>query len=88
VPGRTALISGVSGQDGSYLSDLLLGKGYAVHGIYRSGEPPGLPEVYRHEADLEDDAAIRGIVQRVAPDEFYHLGAQTFVLGEEIPPFG
>jgi GDPmannose 4,6-dehydratase len=84
VRGRTALISGVSGQDGWYLSELLLGKGYAVHGIYRSGEPPGFPEVYRHEANLEDAAAIRGIVQRAEPDEFYHLGAQTFVLGEEI----
>ena len=69
--GRTALISGVSGQDGSYLSELLLAKGYTVHGIDRP------------EPDLEDTAAIRRVVREVAPDEFYHLGAQTFVMGEE-----
>jgi GDPmannose 4,6-dehydratase len=82
--GRVALITGISGQDGSYLVELLLTQGYEVHGLLRPGER-AVANTRAYEADLSDAEAIRTIVATVKPDECYHLAAQTFVLGEEFP---
>jgi GDPmannose 4,6-dehydratase len=97
---RKALITGITGQDGSYLTEFLLGKGYEVHGIVRRSstlDRPRLAQQYLdetiygkrlflHYADLSDVTSIRRIVQRVAPDEFYHLAGQSHVgLSFEIP---
>jgi GDPmannose 4,6-dehydratase len=95
-----ALITGITGQDGSYLAELLLGKGYEVHGIVRrssSLERVRLSELYQdpqiygsrlhlHYADLTDTTTIRRIVMKVQPTEFYHLAGQSHVgLSFEIP---
>src|SRR5688500_6929591 len=86
---KTALITGITGQDGSYLSELLLEQGYKVHGIVRRAalEDPEhrmsrlahLKEVELHSASLESYPSLFKVVQRVAPDECYHLAAQSFV---------
>ena len=90
---RTALITGVTGQDGSYLAELLLGKGYQVHGIVRrssSFNTGRLDDVYQdphaedrrlhlHHGDLQDGAGLVALLTRIAPDEIYHLGAQSHV---------
>jgi GDPmannose 4,6-dehydratase len=87
---RRALITGITGQDGSYLAELLLEKGYEVHGIVRrvALEDPEhrlsrlksvLGRVQLHAASLESYASIHQAVSRVAPDECYHLAAQSFV---------
>jgi GDPmannose 4,6-dehydratase len=96
----TALITGITGQDGSYLSELLLDKGYTVHGIVRRSstlDRPRLavqyndPEIYGkrlflHYADLTDTTSIRRIIAKTQPDEFYHLAGQSHVgLSFEIP---
>lgn len=95
-----AVITGITGQDGSYLAELLLGKGYQVHGIVRrssSLERVRLSELYQdpqiygsrlhlHYADLTDTTTIRRIVMKVQPTEFYHLAGQSHVgLSFEIP---
>jgi GDPmannose 4,6-dehydratase len=93
---KTALISGITGQDGSYLAELLLKKGYAVHGLVRrssqfnrdriehlrkEGQPLEL-----HYADLHDQTTLRRIFTRIQPDEFYHLAGQSHVgLSFDIP---
>lgn len=97
---KTALITGITGQDGSYLTEFLLEKGYEVHGIVRrssSLERSRLrhlyvdqtiynERLYLHYADLSDPTTIRRIVSRVQPDEFYHLAGQSHVgLSFEIP---
>ena len=88
-----ALISGITGQDGSYLADLLLDKGYEVHGIVRRSSSFNRwriehliqdPEIYGkklflHYADLSDDASLRRIFSKTKPDEFYHLAGQSHV---------
>jgi GDPmannose 4,6-dehydratase len=81
---RKALITGIAGQDGSYLAELLLSKDYEVHGIARPD--PNLARVEHlldrlaiHEALIEDPASIHRIVEESAPDECYHLAAQSFV---------
>lgn len=95
-----ALITGITGQDGSYLAELLLNKGYQVHGIVRrssSLERIRLSSLYQdpqiygsrlhlHYADLTDTTTIRRIVMKVQPTEFYHLAGQSHVgLSFEIP---
>jgi len=87
---RKALITGITGQDGSYLSELLLKKGYEVHGIVRrvATEDP-VSRYWRirhikddltiHSASLESYASLVKVVQQVQPDECYHLAAQSFV---------
>jgi GDPmannose 4,6-dehydratase len=95
-----ALITGITGQDGSYLTELLLEKGYHVHGLVRRSstmERSRLrhlftnPDIYDqklflHYADLDDPTTIRRIVTRVQPTEFYHLAGQSHVgLSFEIP---
>ena len=90
MPSKRALITGITGQDGSYLAELLLGRGYEVHGIVRrvALEDPDhrlsrLREIRRclvlHAASLESYASIHRVVQQVEPDECYHLAAQSFV---------
>lgn len=87
---RKALITGITGQDGSYLAELLLEKGYAVHGIVRRAalEDPEhrlwrirhiLNKVKLHAASLESYASIFNAIEKVKPDECYHLAAQSFV---------
>jgi GDPmannose 4,6-dehydratase len=87
---KKALITGITGQDGSYLSELLLEKGYQVHGIVRrvALEDPEhrlwrlrhiLNKLILHSASLESYASIFNVVDKVKPDECYHLAAQSFV---------
>jgi len=90
---KTALVTGITGQDGSYLAELLLSKGYTVHGIVRRSSSfntdriehlyrdPHDPEarVYLHYGDLVDGTGLREILTRVRPDEVYNLGAQSHV---------
>ncbi len=79
---RRALITGVTGQDGSFMADLLLGKGYAVYGLSRRGEslsaaePPGAGRIDLL-GDLSDSARLLDLVQQVRPHEVYHFGAQA-----------
>lgn len=91
-----ALISGITGQDGSYLAELLLGKGYEVHGLVRRSSQfnrgriehlrsQGAP-LHLHYADLGDQTTLRRLFHRIKPDEFYHLAGQSHVgLSFEIP---
>ena len=87
---KRALITGITGQDGSYLLEPLLSKGYEVHGIIRrvaledpehrlSRILPNLHRVHLHAASLESYASIHQVVAQVQPDECYHLAAQSFV---------
>ena len=87
---KVALITGITGQDGSYLAELLLNKGYEVHGIVRrvALEDPMhrlwrikhiLERIILHPASLESYASIFNVVEKVKPDECYHLAAQSFV---------
>ncbi|HEV2296397.1 MAG TPA: GDP-mannose 4,6-dehydratase [Tepidisphaeraceae bacterium] len=90
---KTALITGITGQDGSYLAELLLAKGYDVHGIVRRSSSfntdriehlyrdPHDPEarLFLHYGDLVDGTGLREVLTRVCPDEVYNLGAQSHV---------
>jgi GDPmannose 4,6-dehydratase len=90
---RKALVTGITGQDGSYLSSFLLSKGYEVHGIVRRAstfntdridhlyKDPHDPNarLFLHYGDLTDGSSLRRILQKVSPDEVYNLGAQSHV---------
>lgn len=85
---KTALITGITGQDGSYLSELLLEKGYDVHGIIRRSSVDyreriahleGKPHFHLHYADLGDSMSIVQVMNKVCPDEVYNLAAQSHV---------
>ncbi|MDE5663094.1 MAG: GDP-mannose 4,6-dehydratase [Muribaculaceae bacterium] len=85
---KKALITGVTGQDGSYLAELLLDKGYEVHGIIRRSSVDyrerishleGLPNFHLHYADLGDSMSMLQVVSKVRPDEIYNLAAQSHV---------
>lgn len=87
---KKALITGITGQDGSYLAELLLGQGYEVHGIVRrvAIEDPEhrlwrirhiLDGLVLHSGSLESFASVFNVVDQVRPDEIYHLAAQSFV---------
>jgi len=90
---KRALITGITGQDGSYLAELLLRKGYEVHGIVRRSSvfttdridhlyrDPHDPKatIFLHYGDLTDATGLRRVLQRVVPDELYNLGAQSHV---------
>jgi GDPmannose 4,6-dehydratase len=85
-----ALITGITGQDGSYLAEFLLEKGYEVHGIVRrvAIEDPEhrlwrikhiIDKLVLHAAPMESFASIFNVMDKVQPDEIYHLAAQSFV---------
>ena len=85
---KTALITGVTGQDGSYLSEFLLGKGYEVHGVIRRSSVDfreriahleGHPHFHLHYGDMGDSMSLIKIVEAVRPDEIYNLAAQSHV---------
>ncbi len=90
---KSALITGITGQDGSYLSELLLSKGYTVHGIVRrssSFNTARINHIYEdpheagrrlvlHYADLSDSTGLRRVVEAAQPDEIFNLGAQSHV---------
>ena len=90
---KRALITGITGQDGSYLAELLLSKGYEVHGLIRRASTfntdrlehiyvdPHLPEakLFLHYGDLSDSGQLTNLIYNLHPDEIYHLGAQTQV---------
>ena len=77
-----ALITGITGQDGTYLSQLLLEHGYEVHGIVKPGDGSrGREGSIAHEADLHDADALHRVVAEVEPDELYNLGGLTSVAG-------
>ncbi len=85
---RTALITGITGQDGSYLAELLIDKGYNVHGTIRRSSVDyreriahleGHPQFHLHYADLGDSMSIIQVLNKVRPDEVYNLAAQSHV---------
>ena len=87
---KVALITGITGQDGSYLAELLLAKGYKVHGIVRRVALEDethrvwrirniIEDITLHAASLESYASLFKIVQKIKPDEVYHLAAQSYV---------
>lgn len=90
---KTALITGITGQDGSYLAELLLSKGYTVHGLLRrssSFNTERIDHIYQdpqerdrsfvlHHADLSDGVALVNLLREIQPDEVYNLGAQSHV---------
>jgi GDPmannose 4,6-dehydratase len=82
----TALITGITGQDGSYLAELLLEKGYQVYGVVRRTSSPGseridhlLDRIELLPADLLDQHSLTGVIHDTKPDEVYNLGAQSYV---------
>ena len=85
---KTALITGITGQDGSYLAELLIEKGYDVHGTIRRSSVDfreriahleGHPQFHLHYADLGDSMSIIQVLNKVRPDEVYNLAAQSHV---------
>jgi GDPmannose 4,6-dehydratase len=99
---KRALITGVTGQDGSYLSELLLTKGYEVHGLIRrssSFNTERLDDIYRdphesgvrflmHYGDLSDSGSLINLIRTLEPHEIYHLGAQSHVkVSFEVPEY-
>ncbi|MEA2667291.1 MAG: GDPmannose 4,6-dehydratase, partial [Chloroflexota bacterium] len=99
---RKALITGITGQDGSYLAELLLAKGYEVHGLirrsssfntgridhlYRDPHQTDVP-LFLHYADLSDSSSLINTLNKIRPDEVYNLGAQSHVMVSfEMPEF-
>ena len=99
---KTALITGISGQDGSYLAELLLEKGYEVHGIIRRSSSINTqrishifqdphdanPHLILHYGDLSDSSGLNQLMKTVRPDEVYNLGAQSHVrVSFDIPEY-
>lgn len=100
--GKTALITGVTGQDGSYLSELLLEKGYDVHGVVRRNSSCNMERIdhlvtdkqksdnrfHLHYGDLSDSSNINQLLLKIKPDEIYNLGAQSHVgVSFEVPEY-
>ena len=100
--GKTALITGITGQDGSYLADLLVAKGYEVHGLIRRSSSFSTGRIdhlyhdphesgarlFLHYADLTDSSSLIGHLHRIKPAEVYNLGAQSHVkVSFEMPEF-
>ena len=92
---KRALITGITGQDGSYLAELLLEKGYEVHGIVRRSSSLNtqridhiFSQLHLHFGDLTDSGSVNTLVATVEPDEIYNLGAQSHVrVSFEIPEY-
>lgn len=89
---KRALITGITGQDGSYLTELLLSKGYQVHGLIRRSssfntdriahlyqDPHEEPRLTLHYGDLSDSSNLSRLIEKISPNEIYHLGAQSHV---------
>lgn len=85
---KKALITGITGQDGSYLAELLLEKGYGVHGIVRRSSAPNTAridhllakgEIVLHDGDLSDSSSLIRVIGLIQPDEIYNLAAQSHV---------
>src|SRR5262249_104182 len=83
---KKALITGITGQDGSHLADLLLEKAYEVHGIVRRSSTENFErilhlqgKIHFHQADLLDQLSLIATLQQVQPDEVYNLAAMSFV---------
>ena len=90
---KTALITGITGQDGSYLAELLLSKGYEVHGLIRRASSFNTQRIdhiyldphergarlFLHYGDLSDSGQLANLIFNIKPDEIYHLGAQSQV---------
>src|ERR1700684_1980568 len=90
---KTALITGITGQDGSFLAEFLLSKGYEVHGLIRRASTfnterldpiysdPHEPEfsLYLHYGDVPDGTGLRRVIEKVRPAEIYHLASQSHV---------
>lgn len=88
-----ALITGITGQDGSYLAELLLEKGYEVHGLVRRSSTTNLQNIshiadqlHLHYGDLSDSANVHSIIMKIQPDEIYNLAAQSHVSVSFISP--
>lgn len=99
---KKALITGITGQDGSYLAELLLSKGYEVHGIIRRASTFNTGRIdhlykdqhdrnvmmFLHYGDLSDSSCVRRLVENLEPDEIYNLGAQSHVqVSFEVPEY-
>jgi len=94
---KTALISGITGQDGSYLAEFLLEKGYEVHGImrrssvfttHRIDKIMNNPMLFLHHGDLADSSNLHRLISTINPDEIYNLGAQSHVaVSFEVPEY-
>ena len=99
---KKALITGITGQDGSYLAELLLSKGYEVHGVIRRSSTFSTSRIdhiyvdpheadarlYLHHGDLSDSTQMTNLIYTVKPDEIYHLGAQSHVrVSFDIPEY-
>ena len=83
---KTALITGITGQDGSYLAEFLLEKGYEVHGVHRRSSLSNMGRIEHllgritlHDGDLTDSSSLVRIINRLKPDEIYNLAAQSHV---------
>ena len=99
---RTAFITGITGQDGSYLAELLLAKGYVVHGVIRRASmfnTHRLDDIYQdpheshrrlflHYGDITDSSRLSNLIREIRPDEVYHLAAQSHVMVSfEVPEY-
>src|SRR3989338_8165267 len=99
---KKALITGITGQDGSYLAELLLLKGYEVHGLVRRSSSFNTERIdhvltdahdknarlFLHYADLTDSSSLQHLIYKLQPDELYHLGAQSHVrVSFDIPEY-
>ena len=83
---KKALITGITGQDGSYLAELLLSKGYEVHGMVRRSSDEKFERIAHlreriqlHQGDLLDQFSLASLLAKIEPDEVYNLAAQSFV---------
>lgn len=99
---KKAIITGITGQDGSYLAELLLEKGYEVHGIVRrsssfnterinhllESQPDDQQRLFLHFGDLSDSGSLSKLIYKIQPSEFYNLGAQSHVkVSFDIPEY-
>ena len=95
---RRACVTGITGQDGSYMAELLVEKGYEVHGLDRAGRPRGaartglsrltsvLDKLHLHPADLESFPSVHSSIDEIKPQELYHLAARVFAFRSRMPP--
>jgi len=98
---KKALVTGITGQDGSYLAEFLLEKGYEIHGLIRRSSTSNLPRIahltndrklsdrfFLHEGDLTDSSSLKRIVETSKPDEIYNLGAMSHVkISFDVPEY-